>query len=101
MRHAEVVVVGGGLLGCAAAYYLTRGGARVVLLERGELNREASGQNAGSLHFQLEFRMIVEGDAIAEQFALSLPLCLEAQAALGDARGGARRVGRRASSRAA
>jgi sarcosine oxidase, subunit beta len=80
MRHAEVLVVGGGLLGCAAAYYLTRGGARVVLLERGELNREASGQNAGSLHFQLEFRMIVEGDAIAEQFALSLPLCLEAQA---------------------
>ncbi len=79
MKHADVIVVGGGLLGCAAAYYLTRGGARVVLLERGELNREASGQNAGSLHFQLEFRMIAEGDEIAEQFALSLPLCLEAQ----------------------
>jgi len=79
MTQAEVIVIGGGLIGCATAYYLARGGARVALLERGELNREASGQNAGSLHFQLEFRMIVEGEAIAEQFALSLPLCLEAQ----------------------
>jgi sarcosine oxidase, subunit beta len=74
----DAVVVGGGLLGCATAYYLARAGADVTLLERGELNREASGQNAGSLHFQLEYRMIEPGDQVAEQFALTIPLCLDA-----------------------
>jgi len=79
VERVDVAVVGGGLLGSAAAYYLARAGARVVLLERAELNRGASGQNAGSLHFQLEYRMVEHGEALAEQFALSLPLVLEAQ----------------------
>lgn len=76
--RADVVVIGGGLLGCAASYYLARAGARVVLLEKDQLNRQASGQNAGSLHFQLEHRMIEYGDALAEQFALSMPLVHDA-----------------------
>jgi glycine/D-amino acid oxidase-like deaminating enzyme len=46
------------LTGCASAYYLSKSGARVVVLERGQLNQGASGQNAGSLHFQLEHRLI-------------------------------------------
>jgi sarcosine oxidase subunit beta len=79
MERVDVAVIGGGLLGCATAYYLARGGASVALLERGELNREASGQNAGSLHFQLEFRMIVKGETVAEQFASAMPLFLDAQ----------------------
>ena len=32
---ADVVIVGGGVIGCAVAYYLTGAGARVTLLERG------------------------------------------------------------------
>jgi glycine/D-amino acid oxidase-like deaminating enzyme len=83
----DVAVVGGGLLGVASAYHLADGGARVVLLEKDQLNAHASGQNAGSLHFQLEFRMVEHGDAIAAQFARHLPLVLAAQAAwarLGD-----------------
>lgn len=79
MERFDAVVIGGGLLGTATAYHLSRGGARVLLLEKGELNRQASGQNAGSLHFQLEYRMVELGDAIAEQFAGPMPLFLEAQ----------------------
>jgi glycine/D-amino acid oxidase-like deaminating enzyme len=79
MERFDAVVVGGGLLGAAAAYHLALGGARTLLLEKDELNRQASGQNAGSLHFQLEFRMVELGDAIAEQFAVPMPLFLEAQ----------------------
>lgn len=75
----DVAVVGGGLLGTATAYHLAARGARVVLLERDQLNAHASGQNAGSLHFQLEFRMVEHGDELAEQFARHLPLVLEAQ----------------------
>jgi glycine oxidase len=46
---AEVVIVGGGVVGCATAYYLSREGASVTLLERGELAGEATGAAAGIL----------------------------------------------------
>lgn len=78
MTSADVVVIGGGLAGCAASYYLARRGVAVTLLEKGELNGAASGQNAGSLHFQLEFRMIEHGARVAEQYAVAMPLNLDA-----------------------
>ena len=45
----SVVIVGGGVIGCAIAYYLAEAGAQVTLLERGELAGEASGAAAGML----------------------------------------------------
>jgi glycine/D-amino acid oxidase-like deaminating enzyme len=58
MVDADIAIIGGGLIGCASASYLAKAGAQVVLLERGQINQGASGQNAGSLHFQLEHRLI-------------------------------------------
>lgn len=49
----DVAVVGGGLLGCAVALFLSRGGMRAALVERGGLCREASGVNAGTLTMQM------------------------------------------------
>ena len=49
----DVLVIGGGMLGCATAYHLARAGVATTLVERDEINREASGTNAGSLHFQI------------------------------------------------
>jgi glycine/D-amino acid oxidase-like deaminating enzyme len=40
-------VVGGGIVGCASAYYLARAGAEVVLLEQNEVAYGASGRNPG------------------------------------------------------
>lgn len=41
-ESAEIVVVGGGIIGCAIAYYLaTRGGQSVVLLERDRIGGQA------------------------------------------------------------
>jgi glycine oxidase len=51
---ADVVVVGGGVIGCCVAYYLARGGANVTLLERGHLASGASGVAAGMLAPQVE-----------------------------------------------
>ncbi len=46
---ADVIIVGGGVIGCATAYFLAKNGASVTLLERGELAGEASGAAAGML----------------------------------------------------
>ena len=51
-RHADVVVVGGGIAGCATAYYLARRGVKVTLLERGEIAGEQSGRNWGFVRQQ-------------------------------------------------
>ena len=53
MARAEVAIVGAGILGSCAAWYLAREGVDVVVLERGRRNCAASGNNAGSLHVQL------------------------------------------------
>ncbi len=45
----SVIVVGGGVIGCATAYYLGREGAEVTLLERGVVSSETSGAAAGIL----------------------------------------------------
>jgi sarcosine oxidase subunit beta len=76
--RCDVVVIGGGLLGCTIAWMTARDGANVVLLERDQLNQHASGQNAGSLHFQLEYRMVEQGLEAARQAAEAMPLHLEA-----------------------
>ncbi|HEU5320364.1 MAG TPA: FAD-dependent oxidoreductase, partial [Methylomirabilota bacterium] len=46
---AEVVIAGGGVIGCACAYYLRKAGAGVTLLESSEVGGAASGAAAGML----------------------------------------------------
>jgi sarcosine oxidase subunit beta len=48
----DVAVVGGGLLGCAAAYRLAARGLAVTVIERGHPGCGASGANAGTLSVQ-------------------------------------------------
>jgi glycine oxidase len=45
----SVIVGGGGVIGCATAYYLAREGVDVTVLERGDVSAEASGAAAGIL----------------------------------------------------
>jgi glycine/D-amino acid oxidase-like deaminating enzyme len=52
-RHANVVVIGGGVAGLSTAYFLAKGGADVLLIDRDEAAMAASTANAGSLHVQL------------------------------------------------
>lgn len=48
-HEADVVVIGGGLHGCAAALFLAQRRRRVVVLERRHVGRHASGINAGGV----------------------------------------------------
>jgi sarcosine oxidase subunit beta len=73
--HYDVAIIGAGLVGCAAAFELGLKGRRVAVLDQGEVNRGASGRNAGSLHFQIEPRMLEEGvdpQRLAQQVPMNL-----------------------------
>jgi sarcosine oxidase subunit beta len=51
-QREKVTIVGGGLIGCSAAYFLALSGMKPLLLERGGLGAQASGVNAGTISIQ-------------------------------------------------
>ena len=53
-RTADVVVVGGGVIGCAIARELARRGVRTIVVERGEVGGEATRAAAGMVAPQAE-----------------------------------------------
>lgn len=50
--EADVAIIGGGLIGCMAAYYLRGRGRSVIVLERALVGGESSGVSFGSLRLQ-------------------------------------------------
>lgn len=54
-RTADVIIIGGGVIGCSIAYYLARAGTtRILVLEKGRIGNEASWASAGMLAPQAE-----------------------------------------------
>ena len=45
----DILIIGGGIAGSSTAFHLAEQGREVILLERGEIASEASGQNMGGL----------------------------------------------------
>src|SRR6202012_5344675 len=76
--RCDVAVIGAGLIGCAAAWHLARRARSVIVIDQAEVNRGASGRNAGSLHFQLEPRMIDVLVSNPERLAQLIPVNLQA-----------------------
>ncbi|MCX7157593.1 MAG: FAD-dependent oxidoreductase, partial [Proteobacteria bacterium] len=54
LMQADILVIGGGVIGLSVARELARVGRDVMVLERGLPHAEASGVNAGSLHVQYQ-----------------------------------------------
>jgi glycine/D-amino acid oxidase-like deaminating enzyme len=73
LTRADVLVIGGGIAGLMTAWYLARDGAKVTLLEAGDLGAQASGANAGSLHLQIQYPEFVKyGEDWARLYAPTL-----------------------------
>jgi sarcosine oxidase subunit beta len=48
-QRADVIIVGGGIMGAATAFFLRKRGVSVILLERGLIGQQASGVNFGNV----------------------------------------------------
>jgi sarcosine oxidase subunit beta len=52
MKTAQVVIVGGGLIGSWAAFFLAKRGFQAILIEKGVVGAQSSGVNFGNLRLQ-------------------------------------------------
>ncbi len=57
--RADVAIIGGGIAGCATAYYLTSRGLSVVLVDKGEVGYEQSTRNWGWVHQQVRYPHLI------------------------------------------
>ncbi|GGE50363.1 sarcosine oxidase subunit beta [Agaricicola taiwanensis] len=53
-QRYDLAVIGGGIMGCAAALTAAQGGLKTVVIEKSELGSGASGVNAGTLSLQIK-----------------------------------------------
>ncbi len=54
-RSADVVIVGGGIVGCACAYFLSQEGAKVIIVERDRIGGGATGHSPGGFGISLAY----------------------------------------------
>ncbi len=80
-RHADVVVVGAGIVGCATAYHLARRGLRVAVVERASVAGEQSRKNWGFVRQQgrdpLEVPLVMEANRMWRGLAQELGADIE------------------------
>lgn len=49
MKHSDVLIVGGGVIGCATAYYLSKKGVKVTVIEKVQIGEGGSSRNGGGV----------------------------------------------------
>lgn len=48
-EEADVCIIGAGLFGLTTAYYLSKEGKKVIVIEKGEIGEKASGNTTGKI----------------------------------------------------
>lgn len=74
----QVAIIGGGIMGCAAAYYLRRLGVSVTLFERGEIGTEQSSRALGYVRCQGRHRAELSLSVLANRMWETLSAELDA-----------------------
>jgi sarcosine oxidase subunit beta len=81
MPFPEVVIIGGGIMGCSCAYYLSAAGVKVHLVEKGPLGSGAS--KAGMTHLvtweepEIHLDLSIRSDRLYQELSQALPLGIE------------------------
>ena len=78
-KQVRAVVIGAGIIGCSAAYFLARFGVQVVIVDAGGIGSQGSGVNAGTLAvqnktgvlLQLALRSVNLWQELAQSYGLS------------------------------
>ena len=52
MERTDILVIGGGIIGTSAAFFLSKGHLEITLVDRSEIGRGASGATAGTMSVQ-------------------------------------------------
>jgi len=78
----DVVIIGGGIIGCCCAYYLAREGVKVHLVERGSIASGASGACEGNIlqwdkQPGIELKLGMASASLYETLSQELPLDIE------------------------
>src|ERR1700719_2856379 len=68
MESADVVIAGGGIMGCALAYQLAKRDVDVLLLERETLGSQSTGKCAGGVRQQFS----IEANVRLQRLSVSL-----------------------------
>ncbi len=72
-KAADVVIIGGGIIGASTAYFLAKEGIKVCLCEKGYISGEQSGRNWGFVRIQgrdeREIPMVLESQRIWRHFS--------------------------------
>lgn len=68
LKSADIVIVGGGIMGCWTALHLAQAGKSVCVVEKNEIAHHGSGRNRGNVRVQL--REAVERDLINRSLVL-------------------------------
>ena len=72
-KAADVVIIGGGIIGVSTAYFLAKEGIKVCLCEKGYISGEQSGRNWGFVRIQgrdeREIPMVLESQRIWRHFS--------------------------------
>ncbi len=81
-KNADVIIIGSGLIGCSTAYFLTKSGRSVIVIERNEPCCGASGANSGilGLHTKLpglKMDMAIDSIGMYRELADDLPIDCE------------------------
>jgi glycine/D-amino acid oxidase-like deaminating enzyme len=81
MAYPEVVIIGGGIIGCSCAYYLSRAGVKVHLVEKGPIGSGAS--KAGMSHVvtweepEIHLDLSLRSDRLYQELSQELPIDIQ------------------------
>lgn len=71
-KNFDVIIIGGGMTGCASAYFLTKGGMKVALIEMRSICSGSSGRNGGQV-IQVEGRDELSPEMCKKKNSIAAP----------------------------